>query len=238
MSPRIPALLGCAGLAFGLILNSHVWAEGESAVPPIITHSETLFEIGGVKFDKAARTVTFPARVQMASGTVEYLLVGEEGKTHESLLATSVEPYSVHMAMLLLGAKGAPASNVSLTPEKIDDAYLQDAPEIQGEKIGLLVSWEKEGKQHQVEASECLLMKSKPMQSGPWTYNGSLLYEGRFLAQEQRSFVSVITDPAALINNPRPGRENDEIWSINQKVIPAVDTPVQVTIQLPPRATP
>ena len=53
-----------------------------------------------------------------------------------------------------------------------------------------------------------------------------------FLAQKEGSIVSLIADPAALVNNPRPDRENDELWTLRTPKIPPVGTPVQVTIRL------
>src|SRR5438552_3190465 len=52
-----------------------------------------LFEIGPVKFDKNAKTVSFPAAVNQTAGVIEYFLVTAEGKTHESLLRTAVRPH-------------------------------------------------------------------------------------------------------------------------------------------------
>jgi len=70
------------------------------------------------------------------------------------------------------------------------------------------------------------------MSKGEWIYNGSTVFEGTFIAQQDGSIVSVMVDPDALINNPRPGRENDKIWSIIRKGLPPLNSPIQVTIQL------
>jgi len=70
------------------------------------------------------------------------------------------------------------------------------------------------------------------MSRGNWVYNGSRIVEGTFLAQRDGSLVSIISDQDALINNPRPGRENDEIWQVNTNTVPPVGTAVQITIKL------
>jgi hypothetical protein len=44
--------------------------------------------------------------------------------------------------------------------------------------------------------------------------------------------VSLITDPFALVNNPRPGRDNDDLCEVDSKAVPALDTPVEVHITL------
>ena len=67
-----------------------------------------------------------------------------------------------------------------------------------------------------------------------WVYNGSRSSQGVFLAQQDGSIVSLIADPGALVNNPREDRENDELWIVNTNTVPAVNTEVQITFELPP----
>jgi hypothetical protein len=55
--------------------------------------------------------------------------------------------------------------------------------------------------------------------------------DGTFLAQRDGSIASVITDPDALLNSMRPGRDKDDIWQVNTNAVPAIDTPVNITIQ-------
>ena len=71
------------------------------------------------------------------------------------------------------------------------------------------------------------------MTRGEWRYNGSRVVEGNFLGQREGSIVAVIADPDALSNNPRPGRDNDQIWQVHTNAVPPVGTPVRITIQLP-----
>src|SRR5882762_647956 len=65
-----------------------------------------LFQLGAVRFDKNRQTVSFPALVNMREGNLEYLIVTTTGKTHESLLRTEAQAFQIHLALLLLGAKG------------------------------------------------------------------------------------------------------------------------------------
>jgi hypothetical protein len=59
-----------------------------------------------------------------------------------------------------------------------------------------------------------------------------MVQDGVFLADEESSIVAVITDPTALVNNPREGYDNDEIWQIQEKAVPPMDTPVEISITL------
>ena len=84
------------------------------AAPAIRELAPGIYQVGEVKLEKAARRVSFPARINMAEGPVEYLLVTAMGKTHESVLVTDIAPHHLQVAMLLLGARGTPAAAESM----------------------------------------------------------------------------------------------------------------------------
>ncbi len=197
---------------------------------PLKQISEHIFEIGQVKLDKKQRTVSFPATVNMQEGLMEYMLVGESGKIHESVLVTTAEPYHIHIAMLFLGARGAP-------PLKAEERAVET--HIKGEPVALWTAWKSGGRARRARAETFITHKesSQSMSEGPWTYNGSWIFEGTFLAQREKSIIAIVTDHDALINNPRSGRDNDEIWLANKDKIPPPGTMITVTIELstPPK---
>ena len=212
-----------------------------SPVPPIREIGDGIFQIGDVTFDKNAKTATFPASVNMSAGLIEYLLVGTNGKTHESLFVTKVEPYHLHLAMLLIGATGTPPDGAkAIPPTAIDAGYLKNAPTIKGDAVTISVRWKIGDKEVTMPAEDFVTneARKKPMTRGPWTYNGSQVIDGKFLAQEELSFIALVTDPAALLNNPRPGSDNDENWLINMKKAPPEKTSVEITIKLEPPSKP
>src|SRR5205085_8921184 len=100
-----------------------------------------VFEIGAVRLDKNAGTVRFPAKVNMDDGLVEYLMVSPQGAVHESVLVSDVPPQDVHMAMLLLGAKGTTQKGKPEGSGHIDAATLAKAPKLTGDRISLAVNW-------------------------------------------------------------------------------------------------
>jgi hypothetical protein len=65
-------------------------------------------------------------------------------------------------------------------------------------------------------------------------YTGSMFRDGHFLAQSEGAFAALVTYPAALINNPRKGSDDDLVWAVNTKAVPPVDTPVEIIITLEP----
>jgi hypothetical protein len=182
------------------------------------------FELGKVRLDKRQRTVSFPAVVNLTEGIIEYLLVTEAGKTHESLLRTDVAPYQIHVAMLLLDARGAGTNDF---PE-------ESAKPLPGDKVTVEVSWSAGGRDKRRRAEEFILDRSRKsaMTKGAWVYTGSRLVEGAFAAQLDGSLISLITDASALVNNPRPRRDDDENWLARPGILPPLETPVQVTLRL------
>ena len=182
-----------------------------------------VFEIGNVRLDKNQRTIRFPAVVNMDRGAVEYLLVNESGKLHESVFRTEAEPFHIHLAILLVGAK-----------ENISRSAATNASPLAGDAVSLSASWKTSGGESHCRGEDLVFntQTKSPMSRGNWVYSGSRIVEGTFLAQHEGSVVSIISDPDALINNPRPGRENDEIWQVNTNAVPPVGTAVQITIKL------
>ena len=65
-----------------------------------------------------------------------------------------------------------------------------------------------------------------------WIYNGSYFSDGTFLAQREGSIVSLIADPSALANNPRPDRQDDELWTLHTPAIPPVNSRAHVKFAL------
>lgn len=187
-----------------------------------------IFELGKVRLNKKQKSFDFPATVNMTQGLIEYALVSSTGKLHESLLQTGVEPYQIHLAALLLGVKCAGADS----PEP--SARPAPSPVVSGGKVSVWVSWKSGGaeKRCRLESLILNLQTKSPMSQGAWIYSGSRVVDGTFLAQRDGSLIAIIADPDALVNNPRPGRENDEIWEVNSAKAPPLGTAVRVTIQL------
>mgnify|MGYP006883221214 CR=1 FL=1 len=195
-----------------------------------------VFEIGTVRLDQKARTVTFPAVVNARGGPMEYLIVTPYGSTHESVLRTEAEPYQIHIAMLLLGARGQTHSpggaNGELPPaSRIVDPWTRP---ITGDRVGLEVAWDGDSGSRRCPAEQWVfnLATGAPMSPGPWVYNGSLVHRGIFRAQVDGAVAALIGCPSALVNNPRRGSDNDDVWTVNTNALPAMGTAVTVTLRL------
>lgn len=214
-------------------------AQQETPVAAMKEISPGVFQIGQLRLDKVARSITFPGKLNMAKDLIEYVLVTPAGPTHESLLSSEVQPSDLHFAMLLLGAKGsgllAPQPG-DAPPSQLDAEYLKHAPRLKGDNIDFTVKWKgADGKELTASVEDWLRNPEtkKAAPHGPWIYNGSMFgQDGGFLAQQQGIFAAAITNPAALINNPRPGNNNDRLWEVNEKAVPPVETPLEISIVL------
>jgi len=192
--------------------------------PPIREIGPGLFQMGEVRFDRERRTVQFPASVNLREGNIEYVVVHASGKTHESLLRTTVQPLHVQLALLLLGARGSGTNPISADP----------AVELPGDRVQVELSWVAEGRTNRAFAEEFVLDRKAGTQTsrGAWVYTGSRLREDGFAAQLDGSIVSLITDQDALINNPRRGREDDDNWLVRTNGLPPLHAPVEVALRL------
>jgi hypothetical protein len=214
----------------------------DPANPPLKQISRDVFQLGTVRLDKNLKTVQFQAQFNMKEGVIEYLLVDARGKSYESLLVTDTEPYYIHLAMLLIGAKGAPQTAALLNAPSqsfhvnrpASATNLPPVPAIQGDPVTIELAWQSSTGRKQLQAEDCItnLATKANASRGPWTYNGSRVYDGVFVAQREGSIVAMIDDIDAMVNNPRPGSDNDQIWQIDSTVVPPTNTPVEVTIKL------
>jgi hypothetical protein len=188
--------------------------------------SPGVYRIGDILINKAEKSVSFPARINMDKGLLEYVLVRTGGKTHESLFRTETEPYDLQLACLLLDLVG--------TDKPLP---FQGAPDLpKGDLVSISVSrQDKEGKGRELRPETWITktVEGKPQDVEPlkWVFVGSMINEGRFLAQVEGSIISLYHDPIAIIDNASPGGESDKIWFVNEQNVPPVGTPVTITIK-------
>jgi hypothetical protein len=196
------------------------------AAPPIKEIAPGVFEVGGVRIFKKENRLEFPAQVNMANGLLEYLLVGAGGKLHESLLKTDIEPFNLQVALLLLGLE------VTAKPlrEQGDPAMPQ------GDPVTIWVMVKKGDASLKLRIEEWVILKdkagkTKPMEQTDFIFTGSIVNNGIFMAQAEKSIVAIYHDPVAMIDNPAPQGGNDEVWYVNQQTVLAVGTLVTISIQ-------
>ena len=197
---------------------------GEESNAPVRALGGGRFAIGLVTLDQNARQARFPATVNLLEGTVEYVVVHKTGKAHESIFRTDVRPQDIHVAMLLLNAH----------PVMTNQFGIDGQAQPRGDEVQLEVAWTNLFSRQEMPVEDLVQNKetSQPRARGAWIYNGSNFSEGMFTAQRDGSIVSIHIDPDALINNPQPGRINDDLYRPHAGRLPPIGTRVVVTIRL------
>ncbi len=198
-------------------------AERGFSPPPLQMIAPGVFEIGGVRIMKQERQVLFPGMVNMDKGLLEYVIVGDGGKLHESLLRTSVEPYCLQLALLLVGLEG--------TTQPLEAQGDQAMPD--GDPVSLWIEWKDGSQTRRVRVEDWITNKkeARTMAHMNWVFTGSIVQDGHFRAQVEKSIAAIFHDPVALIDNPLPEGGSDEIWFVNEGGLPPAGTPVTVIIQ-------
>ncbi len=178
----------------------------------------------GITFDPKRRSLSFPAEVNMRTGVVEYLLVSETGKTHESVLTTKIRPSDLHVVALLLGAKAQSQPDAEPPPK--------DTP-IRG-----WIEWDLNGRVAKLNFDQAISLIDPSTQKtaeqaiqGTWAYNGSEVTNGQFAADTTGSLIAIFHDPIALVNYQGETKDNDEVHVPNEAALPKVGRPIRVVLR-------
>lgn len=194
------------------------------------------FELGGIKISAKTREIRVPTTVQLKKAPIEYMLVTETGKTHESVLVTKVKPTDFQLALLLAnfqpGTEGL--ANKDLPPDI--KPVVPIAPANPGaHRVTLTVEWREGDAVKKARLSDWMLNineRKPPPDLGTWIFNGSRIDERGFIAEVEGSFIAVWLDQNAIINSPAKGNWDDGLWISNPAAIP--DEGTQVTLIIAP----
>lgn len=171
-------------------------------------------KLGEVQVDPAKWTISFPAAVNQKTGQVEYLLVHETGKVHESIFRTAVKAQEIHTAALLFSSGVGATNGAKLKIKTIE------------------VAWTDDDKEKSFNAAELILdrKKKRRLKETKWAYRGSRLVDGIFLAQRDGSLIGIMQDRDALIDQDTPDASDDENWEPVAEKLPANGAAVLIKI--------
>ncbi|MBC8242812.1 MAG: hypothetical protein H8E20_00330 [Verrucomicrobia bacterium] len=181
-----------------------------------------LYRVGDVTVDANLGVAAFPAKVNQIVGLIEYALVTETGKVHESFLSTKARPSDIHAAMLLLHVKPPGGVRVEVG-WKVDGAWVRKPI---SDCIG----------QYPLEAAserdDKVTDKSFDLKSRDWKWTGARLRAGTLTADVSGSILSLQPDMDALaLVEPMvdTGRFGSHVWP---KRVPKLGQAVQVFVRL------
>lgn len=214
-----------AFLIYSVVFGGFLQAHAESQPPPpesvFQRAEEGTIQFGSIEIEPKERTVRFSATTMKVDMPLEYSLVGEGGKTHETLFVTDQKPSDIHVAMLL-------------TLPKTREWEPIGAGDIIGDPVWVDVLWLNSEGEEVRRPLETLLRNEasgSPATEGPWIYNGSRILDGVFQAETDKVIFAVFDDPFALINNPRTGHDNDELWNPIWERLPQPGTEVTIEVR-------
>jgi len=242
---RILAYLSASLTLFCLSLSTASQAENtkERKKPKPSTESnssvkslgENRYQLGDITFNGKTQEIRFPATMNLEKGLLEYVLVTEEGKIHESLLSTKVRPAQLQIAMKLCHYRdGVGDTFDAIFPD--DEKQGEAGKAERGSAIQLAVEWTEKSdgieKPRRFRIGELIrdLKADDPMGKGQWIFTGSIIYEGSFIAETEGTLIAVYIDNGSLINNFRDGSDDDERWITNAEIAPPMGTPVTLIL--------
>jgi len=172
---------------------------------------------GNAVLDTATRSLVVTGWVNQAGGLIEVFACGPRGKTHEAAFVLDVNPFDLQNGLLALGLKaGEPMPGFGVGPPH-------------GDPVDIFVEWtDTNGVPHDARAESFVrdTERDAPLAPGPWTFTGSIVRDGRFMAISEETFVASFWDPYAIVNNPLASGSNDDILFVNAEAMPPRGTAI------------
>lgn len=205
------------------------------AKPAMVKLDDGRMKFGEIIFDPKTRQVRVPCTINMSEGLLEFAVVHENGKIHESLLITKCSPTDINVVLKLLRyvpseelyaiekEPGILSANYPVVPEETKKAA----------RVDLKVEWKKDGKTQTITLADCIAQAqtTKSMGQEPWVYGGSMIYDGAFLAEQTGDVASIFVSRGSIFLYPGKDNLNDDVWIVNTKRIPPQGTNVDFIIQ-------
>lgn len=221
-------------------------ALAEAARTRIKKTGPTTYELGPIQINSATREIRIPTMVNMTEGILEYALVHEQGKTHESLLRTTVSPMEMNLALLLTHFEPHLKDAAQYLREPTGQTKSRMALPMEREganQIRATLEWKDAAGKTQTAPMGSWIrdrQAGKPASLDHWTFTGSFINEKGFAAEYDGSHIAIYFDLASVVNLPDKNNGSDENWLVETSAVPAIDTPVTLVLSplVPPLSSP
>lgn len=183
------------------------------------------YELGGIRFNAKTRTLRVPCLLNMRKGPIEFILVHENGKTHESLLRTAVSAVDLQVVMLLLnyepGHNGLFDALQKKEPLVFKNLVTSVTQTPKANEVKMSLEW-KAGEAAQPLQDTLLKTQSQkpPTDCGIWIFHGSMVQESGFSAALHGNLISLYYDATGMFCTPSPDNRADDYWEPNEKALP------------------
>lgn len=197
-------------------------AANDTSQSQIAKVGDHTYKLGSLTIDSELREITIPGKVNMHKGMIELLACGPGGKTHESVLVLDVAPYHLQVALLLLGLQYVGGL-----------AYQGDPHTPRGDSVEVWVKWKNGDRDTSVRGEDLVwdIPRNRHMEHTPWVFVGSIMSDGKFMADVEKSLITTYHDPLTILDNPLTTGGDDTLYRVNEDLVPAKGTPVEVRIK-------
>jgi len=196
--------------------------------------SPTQYTLGTIQIDAAKREIRFPCTLLHQQIPIEYILVHETGKDHETILTTAVTPLDLQVALLLANYTPGSTGLFAKLPKDEPLPFKEQEPKTpDAHRVQIAAEWEIDGKKHTSPLSQWFQnsdLRVPPPDLDTWIFNGSKIDNRGFVAESEGSFIAVYADHNALFNSPAAGNHRDDLWISLPKNIPPEGTAVTLVI--------
>ena len=210
----------------------------EEAKKRIKKLSETTYQLGDISIDAAKRELRLPCKVLHQQIPIEYVLVHETGKDHETILTTAVSPLDLQVALLLANYSPGSEGLFAKIPPGEPLPFNEQQPQSPGaHRVQLTAEWKQEGETKSSPLSQWVQnsdLRVPPTDLDVWLFTGSKIDNRGFVAEAEGSLIAVYADANAVFNSPASGNYRDDIWISLPKNIPAEGTAVTLIISPAP----
>ena len=205
-------------------------AESPESWPKLKKMENGRYIFGGVTIDKNKRVIEFSAVSNQNNGLIEYGIVNEGGKIHESLFRTQVSPQIIHASLLLLKEKPFKDYFEDLHKGRFNENnYINHA-------FGVEIVWENNGTRMEKNIRELYSNQEKKdryIKQGVFLFTGSRMIQKTFMAEHTGSILAVYIDQDALFNSTEYDSNNDDVWIARKSEMPPLEIAVTCVFSLP-----
>jgi hypothetical protein len=212
-------------------------AQLEAAQKLVKQLSPGVFDLNGIQITTATRELRIPCDILHQKLPIEYALCHENGeKVHETILETKVKPIQIQLALLLANYQPATLGILEKLDPKEERPYKDKdtEPKTPGaNRLAIHVEWKDGDKTKNVPLSDFIQdidKRKTPPDLDTWIFNGSLIDQSGFVAEQTGSIISTYVDRAANINSAAKGNQRDDLWISMPANIPPEETKVTLII--------
>jgi len=201
-------------------------------VPTFICASQNKISIANISINKTTKEIKIKSKAAILFGILEYLLVGDHGKTYESVFKISDnKPSELNFALLLVGFVPLDFQTfVKIKQSKNGKEVLFSKYKDSLLRISFVTN------NQSYELNHFLHNRENLKTDFPWVFTGGFFDKNnRYTGDFELNFIGIWADPTAVVNlfsnhkNPYQGNFGFEIKKTNQPF--KMDQDVEIIIR-------